>query len=87
MEQLYLALLICVLAFVVNLPMGLWRSSVKRYSLSWFVAIHLSIPLLYKVRIALDFNDIIIPFLIITAIFGQFVGGKINLQNELLEEG
>jgi hypothetical protein len=76
-----LSTLLCQLllfAFVVNLPLGYLREASPRYSWRWFLYIHLSIPLLIILRLALDFGWRVIPFTILSAVGGQWLGGRIK---------
>lgn len=61
-------------AFMVNLPLGLWRCRYKRFSLPWFVLIHLSIPLIFWLRNYFNLDLGYLPFTIGSAILGQFLG-------------
>jgi hypothetical protein len=40
-------------AFVllINLPFGCWRGHVGRFSLQWFLSVHLPVPLVIAVRV------------------------------------
>ncbi len=40
-----------LIAFGCNLLLGKWRSYQKKMSLKWFIAIHLSIPLVVFLRL------------------------------------
>ena len=42
--------LIALFIFAVNIPLGIWRSHVKKYSFQWFLAIHISIPVIVLLR-------------------------------------
>lgn len=66
-----------LLAFAANLPLGYLREGSPKYSLRWFVYIHLSIPLIIAVRLAYGFGWGIIPLSIACAVAGQLVGGRI----------
>jgi hypothetical protein len=70
-------ILLAALAFIVNLPLGWWRASVKKFSLSWFLAIHLAVPLIFLFRTWAGANGAIIPVLILFALIGQVIGGKL----------
>jgi hypothetical protein len=70
-------ILLSVLALIINLPLGWWRASVKKFTLSWFIAIHLAVPLIFIFRTWVGVNGIIIPVLILFALIGQVIGGKL----------
>lgn len=63
-------------AFTVNIPLGFLRAGSRKYSLRWFVYIHLSIPFIVTLRIAEGFDWRAIPFTLACAVAGQMVGGR-----------
>ncbi len=65
------------MALVVNVPLGMWRRGLRRFSLGWFLAIHASIPLLVAMRFALGLGSWIIPPEIVLAIVGQWLGSRL----------
>ena len=77
MHQFYTFLFIAWLTFVLNIPLGMWRYSVKKLSISWFIALHMSIPVIVSFRIHAGLDVIYIPAVIIVAVIGQRVGGQI----------
>lgn len=44
-------LLIGLIVLIINIPFGYWRANVKRFSLQWFIAIH--IPVLFVIALRL----------------------------------
>lgn len=71
---------ITLLTFVIHLPFGYLRSRSRKYSLKWFICIHIPIPFIVAVRIITQTDYKYIPIFIIAAIAGQYVGGKIPYQ-------
>lgn len=67
------------LTLAVNLPFGFLRSKAVRYSLRWFLYIHLPIPFIYLLRTLLAFSASVIPALVAAAVVGQICGGKIRI--------
>lgn len=65
-------------ALLVNLPLGYLREASRKYSLRWFVLIHLSIPFIVAFRLAEGFTWQVIPFTIAFAVAGQFLGGYLK---------
>jgi len=65
-------------ALVTNVPLGMWRSRLRRFSPAWFVAIHASIPLLLGMRFIFGLSNWVIPPEIILAFAGQFVGARLQ---------
>lgn len=68
-----LALFTCV----VNIPLGMWRESVKKFSVAWFIAVHASVPFVIALRIWLEVPYWTIPVLIAIAILGQWIGARV----------
>ncbi len=67
-----------VTTLVLNLPFGFLRSRVSKYSVRWFLYIHLPIPLIYLLRRMLMLRLSIIPLLVVAAVLGQVWGGRIK---------
>ena len=76
MEPVYITILF-VTALSTNTALGMWRSSLRRFSPAWFVAIHASIPLLIAIRLLLIKSTWVIPPEIGLAFVGQFLGGRV----------
>lgn len=73
---------LCAAAFVINMPFGLYRMGVKKYSWRWFLAIHLPIPLIILMRLGMGQSWRVVPFLFVFAIMGQLAGGALKTRNE-----
>jgi hypothetical protein len=69
-------------AFLINLPFGFMRETSPKYSLRWFVYIHLSIPFIIVLRLREGFGWRIIPLTIACAVFGQILGGRIRRRSK-----
>ena len=65
-------------ALAANIPLGYLREGTRKYSLGWFVYVHLSIPLVAFLRISSHLTPWVIPVFILCAIAGQIVGGRIR---------
>ena len=65
-------------ALGVNIPLGYLRETRRKFSLAWFVLVHLSIPFIIALRGALDFGWPFIPFTLACAVLGQLTGGTIR---------
>ncbi|SHK11612.1 hypothetical protein [Desulforamulus aeronauticus] len=63
-------------AFLVNLPLGRWREKTRKFSPAWFMAVHLSIPLIIGLRHHFHLALSIIPFTIGSAVLGQLLGAS-----------
>jgi len=64
-------------AFFSNIPLGYLRMGSPRYSVRWFIYIHLSVPFIVGLRIASDISWHIIPVSIALAVAGQMIGSRI----------
>lgn len=64
-----------LLAFLLSVPCGYLRESVRKFSLMWFVSVHLPIPLVYYLRLWAGLSWRVIPFTLGGAVAGQLVGG------------
>ncbi len=69
-----------VTALMLNIPLGYLRAGRRKYSLPWFVYVHLSIPLIAYLRIANHVTSWLIPFFILCAVIGQIAGGRVRRQ-------
>jgi hypothetical protein len=71
---------VALLVFLINLPFGYWRASVRRLSSQWFLALLVSVPLVIALIIftGLGFKLISFPVIICAFFLGQFVGGRVR---------
>jgi len=77
--ELYAILALFIFTLLINLPFGYFRSKTKRYSLRWFLYIHIPIPLIFIARTLSNIEFRYIPIFILAALAGQILGGKFNL--------
>ncbi len=70
---------VAAIVFLVNLPFGIWRATVPKFSRQWILAIHLPVPIVIALRIfsGLGWAFITFPVLIGSFFLGQFLGGLI----------
>lgn len=68
--------LIALVAFLLNLPFGYMREGSRKFSLRWFLYIHLPIPFIILMRIRAGLGLEAIPFLFFSSFLGQFLGGR-----------
>ncbi len=64
-------------SFALNIPFGMYRSRLRKFSLAWFVAIHLPIPFIILTRISLGVSPWLIPAGLAFALAGQEFGARI----------
>jgi F0F1-type ATP synthase membrane subunit a len=65
---------------VMNLPFGFWRAGVRRFTRSWFVAVHAPVPFVILLRVVsgLGWHLVSFPVLIGAFFTGQFLGGALR---------
>lgn len=68
--------IVAIVAFAVNVPLGIWREGLRKFSPGWFLAVHLSVPFVIALRMSLDLSMLAVPGLIGAAILGQFIGAR-----------
>lgn len=81
MDYFNMAILLSLLtaaAFVLNLPFGYFRANTKKFSIMWFLYIHLPIPLIFILRTSAGFSIKVIPVIAAGAVLGQIIGGRLN---------
>ena len=73
------AVALAVLA--LNVPFGFWRAGTRKFSLPWFLAIHLPVPAVVALRILLKLGWTVPVVGVLMAFFflGQFVGSRLRL--------
>jgi len=70
--------LIGAAALAVNLPLGYAREGFRKFSLMWFVCVHLSVPLIAWLRLSNHVSAWGIPAFLACAVLGQYAGGKVR---------
>lgn len=81
-EELWVRiLLVALLIFIVNVPFGILRSKVKKFSFRWFLYIHLPIPLvvLFRIKFDIGFAFYTYPIMIGAFFLGQLFGRKATM--------
>ncbi|MDA8087726.1 MAG: hypothetical protein M0Z75_13600 [Nitrospiraceae bacterium] len=63
--------------FILNLPFGFLRAKVRKFSVRWFLYIHLPIPLIFLGRRLSHLDYRYIPIFVAAALIGQISGGKL----------
>ena len=71
-----MTILIIVLAFAANLPLGWWRAGYEKFTLPWWLLIHASAPFIVGLRIWMETPLIWSPIIILAAILGQLIGKR-----------
>jgi hypothetical protein len=65
---------------VLNLPFGFWRAGVRKFSLAWFLAVHLPVPLIVGMRLLAGIGWHLITFPVLVGAFfgGQLLGSRMR---------
>ena len=71
---------VALLAFLLNLPFGYWRASVRKKSRRWFLALLAPalLVLILSIYSRLGFKLITFPVIVCAFFLGQFVGGRLR---------
>lgn len=77
-DRILQLIILLIFAFAVNLPLGYIRENSRKFSLRWFVLIHISIPFIIALRTLQGFSWHLIPLTIACAIAGQILGGQLR---------
>lgn len=77
-NKFYVILFLFAFTLLLNLPFGYVRAKTKRYSLRWFLYIHVPIPLILVARTISHIEMKYIPIFAVAAITGQILGGKLE---------
>jgi hypothetical protein len=73
-----LVIMVTMAALVLNLPFGFLRMNTRKFSVMWFVYIHLPIPAIFILRNMAGLDYRFIPLMVAGAVAGQFLGGRLN---------
>ncbi len=71
---------VAALVFLLNVPFGFWRDTVRKFSWRWILAIHLPVPLVVLLRVysGLGWQFISFPVLVGAFFLGQFAGARLH---------
>lgn len=67
--------------FMLNMPFGYLRGKTKRFSLKWFLYIHLPIPFVLLARILSNIDMTYIPLFVLASVIGQVWGGRLEFKS------
>jgi hypothetical protein len=73
-------LILTFAVFLLNVPFGYWRKNTARFSIQWFLSIHIPIPIVAAFRVFAGIGGYLLVFpVLLTAFFlGQLAGGKMH---------
>ncbi len=66
---------VLAVVFLVTLPFGFYRAHTRKFSVRWFLAIHLPVPLVFLARFESHLPYTFIPFTCAAFFAGQYLGG------------
>ncbi|XP_042506104.1 uncharacterized protein LOC122082538 [Macadamia integrifolia] len=69
-------LVIGVLGMAANVPLGVWREHTRKFSPSWFVAVHAAVPFIAMLRKSVLMPKTAMAFTIAASILGQVIGSR-----------
>ncbi|MFQ6047392.1 MAG: hypothetical protein ACE5PT_13725 [Gemmatimonadales bacterium] len=71
---------VALVIFALNLPFGFWRAGTKRFTLPWFLAIHVPVPLAVALRViaGVGWRMGALPLFVGAFFAGQFLGGRLR---------
>jgi ABC-type glycerol-3-phosphate transport system permease component len=78
MQSLISVIWLVVLALIISIPCGYARQNFPKYSIMWWVLIHLPIPVIVILRIKAGLNWHFIPLTLGGSVAGQIIGGAIH---------
>ena len=75
----YAPLIVAPSILALNLPFGYWRSRCRKFSVSWFAAIHIPVILSITLRLMLGIAWVFyhLPIYVLSFVYGQYLGGRI----------
>ncbi|XP_073304073.1 uncharacterized protein [Primulina huaijiensis] len=65
-----------MLGIIVNIPLGAWREHTKKFSLSWFTAVHAAIPFIAMLRKSVLMPKTAMALTVAGSILGQVIGSR-----------
>lgn len=77
-EQSFNLIALLLVALLGNIPLGYLREASVKFSVRWFVYVHLSIPVIILLRHHYGFGWGFVPFTLGCAVLGQLIGGRLH---------
>ncbi|XP_042490773.1 uncharacterized protein LOC122070650 [Macadamia integrifolia] len=69
-------LVIGVLGMAANVPLGIWREHTRKFSPSWFVAVHAAVPFIAMLRKSILMPKTAMAFTVAASVLGQVIGSR-----------
>lgn len=69
-------MIITFAVLLINIPFGYWRGSVRKFSLQWFLAVHIPVPFIIVLRINGEIGFALYTYIFLVSAFftGQQIG-------------
>lgn len=64
----------------INLPFGYWRAGVRKFSVPWFAAVHIPVPIAIGMRLLMHMplRFVSLPIFVAAFFTGQAIGAKLR---------
>lgn len=69
-------LAIAAMGMALNVPLGMWKEHTKKFSLSWFAAVHAAVPFIAMLRKSVVMPKSAMALTIGASILGQVIGSR-----------
>jgi hypothetical protein len=81
--------LAAVAIIALNVPFGWWRAAQRKFSRTWFIAVHAPVPLAIGMRWAagIPFRVVLLPVFVAAFFGGQWLGARLRRRHLLPEDG
>ncbi|CAL5404454.1 unnamed protein product [Camellia sinensis] len=73
-------LVIGVLGMAANIPLGIWREHTRKFSPSWFAAVHAAVPFIAMIRKSVLMPKTAMALTIAASVLGQVIGSRAERQ-------
>jgi hypothetical protein len=78
-EMIIRLIIISFIVLLLNIPFGYWRANVRRFSLQWFLAVHVPVILIIFLRLVSHVGFAWYTYVALVSVFflGQRLGGLV----------
>jgi len=69
-----------LVVLIINIPFGYWRAGAKKFSLPWFLAVHVPVIIGIGLRVVskVGWSFATFPAMVGSFFLGQFLGGRLR---------
>ncbi len=77
-------IIVSIVVFIFDIPFGYWRNNVKKFSLQWFLAVHIPVPVIIALRIFVSIGFAWYTYIFMVGAFflGQSFGAHLNKKSK-----